>query len=158
MDNLVHTSVCHGNQGSPTWRKGWRSDRHSGRSNHLQESRCCIVVRATYCCDGRGHHHWRVPTCTRYCSAVRTLSTCARHTVVTSRCSGRCWRRTASPHRRQAGTSNLLMHDDARATKAARSIGYVANQGCCPRWSRDRSTRGRRSRSRRKTSRIGKKN
>jgi hypothetical protein len=56
-----------------------------------------------------------------------------RHTVATSRCSGQ---RTVSPHRRQAGTFNLLMHDDARATKADGSIVSAANQRRCPRWSR----------------------
>jgi hypothetical protein len=55
-------------------------------------------------------------------SAVRTLSMDARHMMATSRCFGRCWQRTVSPHHRQAGTSNLLMHDDARATKAVESI------------------------------------
>jgi hypothetical protein len=81
----------------------------------------------------------------------------ARRTVATSRCSMRCERRTMSPHRRQAGTSNLLLHDDAKATNAAGSIGSVAKQGRGPRWSRDRSPRGRHSRRQRKTSRIEKK-
>jgi hypothetical protein len=37
-----------------------------------------------------------------------------------------------SPHCRQAGTFNMLLHDDMRATKAAKSIGFVMKQGCCP--------------------------
>jgi hypothetical protein len=37
-----------------------------------------------------------------------------------------------SPHHRQVGTSNLLLHDDVRATKAAGSIGSTAKQGCSP--------------------------
>jgi hypothetical protein len=82
----------------------------------------------------------------------------ARRTVATLRCSTRCERRTTSPHRRQAGTSNLLLHDNARATNAAGSIGSAMKQGCDPRWSRDRSPRGRCGRRQRKTSRIKKKN
>jgi hypothetical protein len=80
----------------------------------------------------------------------------ARRTTTTSRCSTRCERMTTSPHRRQAGTSNLLLHDDARATNAAGSIGSAVKQGRGPRWSRDRSPRGRRGRRQRKTSRIKK--
>jgi hypothetical protein len=81
----------------------------------------------------------------------------ARRTTATSRCSTLCERRTTSPHRRQAGTSNLLLHDDARATNAAGSIGSTAKQGCGPWWSLDRSPRGRLDRRQRKTSRIKKK-
>jgi hypothetical protein len=116
-------------------------------------------VRATYCCGLRwlrpssSSHHRHVPSCMHCYSAVRTPSTGARHTVVTSRCFGR---RTASPHRRQAGTSNLLTHDDVRAMKAAGSIGYAVNQGHCPRWSRDRSPRGRRGQRQQKTLKIEK--
>jgi hypothetical protein len=67
----------------------------------------------------------------------------ARHTVATSKCSGHGWQRTVSPHHRQAGTYNLLMHDNVRATKATKSIGSMANQGCWPRWSQDSSPQGR---------------
>jgi hypothetical protein len=80
---------------------------------------------------GRAHHlllqwsrpssrHWCVPACTHCCSALRTPSTGARCTTATSRCSSHCWWRTMSPHQRQAGTFNMLLHDDARATKVAR--------------------------------------
>jgi hypothetical protein len=54
------------------------------------------------------------------------------HTVATSRCSECCWRRTESPHCQQAETSNLLIHDNARATKGTRSIGSAVNQGRSP--------------------------
>jgi hypothetical protein len=52
-----------------------------------------------------------------------------RHKTATSRCSTRCRRRTVRPHRRRAETSNVLLHEDARVTKAARSIG---NRGTSP--------------------------
>jgi hypothetical protein len=93
----------------------------------------------------------RVLTCTHCYSAVRTLSTGVRHTMATSRCSRRCWWRMVSPHHRLAGTSNLIVHDDVRAMKATGSIGSAVNQGCFPRWSRDRSPRGRGGRRQRKT-------
>jgi hypothetical protein len=54
------------------------------------------------------------PACMRYYNAVRTLSTGTRCTTAHSRYSAHCWRRTTSPHRRQAKTSNLLLHDDTR--------------------------------------------
>jgi hypothetical protein len=38
----------------------------------------------------------------------------------------------ASTHRRQVETFNLLLHDDAKATKIVRLIGPAAKQGCCP--------------------------
>jgi hypothetical protein len=81
----------------------------------------------------------RVPTCMPCYNAVRTLSTDTRHMVATLRCSGRWWWRTVSPHHRLAGTSNLLVHDDVRATK---TVG---------------SPRGWRSRRQQKTWRIKKK-
>jgi hypothetical protein len=59
-------------------------------------------------------------------TAVRILSTDARHTIATLRCSRR---RMMSPHHRQAGTFNLLMHDDVRVTKVTGSIGSPMNQG-----------------------------
>jgi hypothetical protein len=121
MDNPMYTSVCHDSQGPPAWCRDWRSD-------CLQEPHCGAVICTACYCGGRGHRR-HVPTCMHYCNAVRTPSTSARHTVGTSRCCGRCWWRTASPHRRQAGTSNLLMHDDMRATKAIRSIG---SRGAAP--------------------------
>jgi hypothetical protein len=65
------------------------------------------------------------PTCTHCCSAVRALSTGARLTTATLRCFMRYWQRMVSPHHRQVGTSNLLLHDDVRVMKAARSIGYA---------------------------------
>jgi hypothetical protein len=69
---------------------------------------------------------------THRCSAVRAPGTGSRRTISTSRYSARCWQRTTSPHRQQAGTFNLLLHDDVRATKAARSIGSAAKQGRYP--------------------------
>jgi hypothetical protein len=80
----------------------------------------------------------------------------ARRTTSTLRCSMRCERRTTSPHRLPAGTSNLLLHDDARVTNAVGSIGSAVKLGRGPRWSRDRSPRGRRGRRQWKTSRIEK--
>jgi hypothetical protein len=35
----------------------------------------------------------------------------------------------------QVRTFNMLLHDDARATKVARSIGSARKHGCYPRWS-----------------------
>jgi hypothetical protein len=55
-----------------------------------------------------------------------------RRTAATSMCSTRCERRTMSLHCRQAGTSNLLLHDDAGATNATGSIGSTAKQGSGP--------------------------
>jgi hypothetical protein len=101
--------------------------------------------------------HAATQPCVPPAVAVVEAVVVARRTTANSRCSMRCERRTTSPHRRQAGTSNLLLHDDARATNAAGSIGSVAKQGRGPRWSRDRSPRGRRGRRQQKTSRIEKK-
>jgi hypothetical protein len=70
--------------------------------------------------------------CTHCYSAVMTSSMGARHTMATPRCSRRCWRRTSSPHHRQAETFNLLMYDDVRATKAAELIDSTVNQGHYP--------------------------
>jgi acetyl-CoA carboxylase carboxyltransferase component len=53
----------------------------------------------------------------------------ARHMVSTLRCFMCFWQRMVSPHCRQTGTFNLLLHDDERAVKATRSIASVANQG-----------------------------
>jgi hypothetical protein len=89
--------------------------------------------------------------------AVVEVVVVARRTTATLRCSMRCEQSTMSPHRRQVGTSNLLLHDDARATNAAGSIGSAAKQGRSPRWSQDRSPQGQRGRRQRKTSRIKKK-
>jgi hypothetical protein len=94
--------------------------------------------------------------CTPPAVAVVEAVVMARRTTANSRCSMRCEQRTTSPHHRQVGTSNLLLHDDARATNAAGSIGSTAKQGCGPRWSRDRSPRGWCSRRQRKTSKIEK--
>jgi hypothetical protein len=50
----------------------------------------------------------------------------ARRTVATSRCSMRCERRTTSPHRQQAGTSNLLLHD--RESDECRRINRIRGE------------------------------
>jgi hypothetical protein len=71
--------------------------------------------------------HRCVPTCTHCCITVMTMSTCVRHMVAASRCSGCCWGRMVSPHHQQVGTSNLLMHDVARVMKVVGSIGSSAN-------------------------------
>jgi hypothetical protein len=114
--------------------RAWRSNSHPGWFDRLQEP-CCIVAVCTACYRcGRGCCR-RALACTHCCSAVRTPSTCTKHTTTTLRCSTRCWPRTASSHRWQAGTSNMLLHGDTKVTKAVRSIGYVANQGRCPQWS-----------------------
>jgi hypothetical protein len=86
----------------------------------------------------------RVLTCMHCCSVVRTPS------------SGHYCQRTVSPYYRQAGSFNLLMHDNARAMKDAGSIGSVVNEGRYPRWSRDRSPWGCCGRRPWKTSRIRK--
>jgi hypothetical protein len=93
----------------------WRSNLH------------CLLLRWSR--PSLSSHRRHVPTYMHYCSAVRTPSTGARHTVGTSRCCGRCWWRTTSPHHWQAGTFNLLMHDDMRATKA---IGSIGSRGATP--------------------------
>jgi hypothetical protein len=80
------------------------------------------VVRAACYRGGQGHRWRYTRTCTHCCSVVRTLSTSAGHTTATSRCSTCCLQRTVSPPRRQEKTSNLLLHDDVRAMKAAISI------------------------------------
>jgi hypothetical protein len=56
----------------------------------------------------------------------------ARRTVATSRSSTCCERGTMSPHRRQVGTFNLLLHDDTRVMNAAGSIGSAVKQGRGP--------------------------
>jgi hypothetical protein len=76
----------------------------------------------------------RASACTNCCSEVRAPSMGATRKMATSRCSTRCWQRAMGPHHRQAGISNLLLHDDVRAKKAARSIESTAKQGCSPRW------------------------
>jgi hypothetical protein len=100
--------------------------------------------------------HAAAQPCAPPAVAVVEAVVMARCTTATSRCSMRCEQRTTSPHRRQAETSNLLLHDDARATNAVGSIGSAAKQERGPRWSRDRSPRGQRSRRQRKTSKIEK--
>jgi hypothetical protein len=117
MDNPVYTTMCRSSQRPPLGAILWRSvHRLPPRWSRPSSS-----------------SRWRrAAACTHYFNAVRTPCTGTRHMMATSRCSVRCWRRTASPPRRQAGTFNLLLHVDARAAKAARSIGYTAKQGRCP--------------------------
>jgi hypothetical protein len=72
------------------------------------------------------------PTFSRRRAAVRSCTTRATAMVEAivvraMQCSGCFWRRTVRPHRRQAGTSNLLIYDDVRAMKVIRSIGSTVN-------------------------------
>jgi hypothetical protein len=130
MNNPLCTSMCHGSQRDrmPDAEASVKTATPGGPiafRSHATARACRLLLWWSRLSSSSHHRH--MPTCTHCCSAVMTPSTHVRHTVATSRCFGRCWWRIASPHRRQAGTSNLLMHDDARETKAAGSIGSVMN-------------------------------
>jgi hypothetical protein len=146
MDNPVSTSMCYGSQGLPGWLGAplpppphseagsltTTSVSPTASRSHAAAQPC--MLPATAVVEVVVTVTSMVRDGTHYCIAVRTPSMGASCMIATSRCSVRCWRRMVSPHLRQAGTSNLMLHDNMRAMKATRSIGSVVKQGRCPQW------------------------